>query len=74
MSAAPPNMCTGMTALVRWVMQSAAEQGSRFRLSSISPSTGTAPHSRMASTLAMKVKGVVTTSSPGPMPMALRAT
>ena len=67
-------MCTGMMPRVRSVMYSSNTEGSRFRLSSISASTGVAPHSRMASTLAMKVKGLVMISSPGPTPMAFSAT
>ena len=73
-SAAAPNMWTGMMPRVRSVMYSSSTVGSRFRLSSISANTGTAPHSRMASTLAMNVNGVVMISSPGPTPMALSAT
>jgi len=47
-------MWTGMMAFVRSVMYFSAEAGSRLRLSSISAMTGIAPHSRIASTLAMK--------------------
>jgi hypothetical protein len=40
----------------------------------MSTNLGTAPMSAMTSAVATKVKGVVMTSSPGPMSRAIRAT
>ena len=73
MSAATPNMCTGIIAFVRGVMSFSADAASSDRVSSSSPSTGTASQATIASIVAMKVKGVVITSSPGFTPMPLSA-
>ena len=48
--------------------------GEMFRSSPTSASTGVAPVSRIAFTVAQNVSGVVITSSPGPMPSAASAT
>jgi hypothetical protein len=69
-----PSIWTGMIARVRGVILRARSSGSMFREASISVKTGTAPASRMASQVATKVKPVVTTSSPKPIPKAARAT
>ncbi len=58
-------------AFVRWVTAASTAAGSRLYVSgSISAKTGVAPVAEIASALAMKVKGVVITSSPGPIPKA----
>ncbi len=56
------------------VMTSSIRPGSMLKVPlSTSTSTGFAPVSAMASPVAMKVKGVVMISSPGPTPWAMRA-
>ena len=55
-------------ALVRGPMRRATAAQSRFRLSSTSAKTGTAPVCLIALAVAMNVSGLVMTSSPGPIP------
>ena len=63
-----------MMALVRGVIDASTQLGSMLKVSSwISAKTGVAPVKRMVLTEAMKVKGEVMTSSPGPMPCASSA-
>ena len=72
-SAATPNICTGIIAFVRGVTSFSAEAASRLSVSSSSPKTGTASQATIASTVAMKVKGEVMTSSPGFIQIPLSA-
>ncbi len=75
MSAHWPNRWTGMIALVRGVIFAAMPAGSMLNVTgSISTNTGMAPTRTMAPTVAKNVYGVVMTSSPGPMPSAIRQT
>ena len=74
MSQSLPAKCTGRIALVRGVSAASTRAGSRQRVrGSQSASTGVAPVCRIAFTVAQKVSGVVTTSSPGPIPLAIMA-
>ena len=62
-----------MIALVWGVMAPSILSGSMLQVSgSTSTNTGRAPTRQMTSAVATKVKGVVITSSPGPMPKAIR--
>src|SRR5208283_945865 len=62
-----------MIARVRGVIAASILAGSRLPVSgSTSTKTGVAPACRMAVAVAIKVIGVVMTSSPGPMPSASR--
>ncbi|OPY10207.1 MAG: hypothetical protein A4E68_00012 [Syntrophaceae bacterium PtaB.Bin095] len=73
MSAVCPKRWTGMIAFVFRVMAVRTDAGFMlFVRSSMSEKTGFAPHQVIASAVAMKVFGTVTTSSPGPMPSAMR--
>jgi len=63
-----------MTAFVFPVTASSRREGSRLNvLGSMSTKTGTAPSRPTTSAVAMKVKGVVMTSSPVPIPRARSA-
>ena len=69
-----PNRSTGMTALVRGVTAAATRSGRMLNvLGSISTNTGVAPTLWMVPAVAKNVKGLVITSSPGPMSSALSA-
>ena len=71
MSQGPPAKCTGTTARVRSVTAASKAAGSRFSDSgSISTNTGVAPVCTIAFVVAGQVKELVTTSSPGPTPVA----
>src|SRR5438105_12012848 len=72
-SAGLPCRCTGTMALVRGVIARSTRAGSRFSDESTSLKTGRAPAWTMALAVAMKVNGLVMTSSPGPTPLARRA-
>ena len=62
-----------MIARVRSVIASSISAGSRLNVaSSMSTNTGVAPTLLMDSAVAKKVNGVVMTSSPDPIPIALR--
>ena len=61
-----------MMARVRGPIAAATAAGSMFWSGSTSANTGRAPASTMAPAEAMKELGAVMTSSPGPMPAALR--
>ena len=75
MRAGWPKMWTGMTAFVASVMAASTFSGSRLKSNgSTSTKTGVAPHARMLVAVAMKLNGVVMTSSPGPTPCACSAT
>ena len=75
MSAGQPARCTTITARVRGLSTAAMVSAVRLPLSgSTSANTGVAPALTTQDTLARKVRGVTTTSSPGPMPRALSAT
>ena len=74
MSATCPYRLTGMMARVFAVTLASISDASTLQVSgSMSTNTGFAPSSTMVSAVAAKVKGVVMTSSPGPMPSAIRA-
>jgi hypothetical protein len=63
-----------MMARVLPVMRASTWSAARLQVTgSMSTKTGTAPSSTITSAVAMKVKGVVMTSSPRPMPSAIRA-
>src|SRR5216683_2434788 len=68
-----PCRWTSTIAFVRGPMSRSAAEQSRFRVSSTSAKTGTAPVWAIALAVAMKVSGLVMTSSPGPIPWASRA-
>jgi hypothetical protein len=69
-----PYRDTGMMARVRAVIFSSISPGAILQVTgSMSTNTGVAPSSTMASAVAMKVKGVVITSSPRPTPSAISA-
>jgi len=73
MSTGQPPRWTGTIALVRGVMAASTAARSRLPLSrSTSARTGVAPRMTAALALAMKVRGVVMTSSPRPMPSTPR--
>ena len=68
-----PYRLTGMIARVRAVIAASIFEASIRQVSgSMSTNTGRAPSSTIISAVAAKVNGVVTTSSPGPMPSAIR--
>ena len=70
-----PAKCTQMTALVLSVMTAAILSAVIFPVaSSTSAKTGVAPTLTTHEMLAMKVRGVTTTSSPAPIPSAIKAT
>jgi hypothetical protein len=72
MSQGHPARCTQMTARVWRVTACAMVRAERLPLSgSTSAKTGVAPALTTQDTLAMKVRGVTMTSSPGPMSIAL---
>jgi predicted anti-sigma-YlaC factor YlaD len=74
MSAHWPNRLTGMIARVTAVMAASILVASILKVrGSISTKTGFAPTSAMTSAVAMKLNGVVMTSSPRPMPSAINA-
>ncbi len=74
MSAGQPWMWTGMMARVRAVIRSSILSGSRLYVrGSMSAKTGTALFWRTASAVARKVKAVVMTWSPVPIPPAATA-
>ncbi len=62
-----------MMALVRSVILAATEAGSILPSLPMSASTGVAPVCRITLTVAQNVRGVVITSSPGPIPSATNA-
>ncbi len=73
MSAGRPNKCTGRIAFVFGVIAAAISWELMLNVfSSISTNTGVAPTIRIAFAVAMKLKGVVITSSPGARPWASR--
>src|SRR5690606_56578 len=73
MSPTWPYSDTGMMALVRGVILASISDVSILQVSgSTSTNTGLAPSSTMTSAVATKVNDVVMTSSPGPMPSAIR--
>ena len=75
MSTGEPPWWTGMIALVRGVTAASMRVGSMSSVSSsTSTNTGTAPTMSAALAVAMNVYGGTRTSSPGPIPSALRAT
>ena len=75
MSQGMPPRWTQMTALVRSVITARMVSAVMFWLSgSTSANTGTAPAVTIEDAEARKVRGVVMTSSPGPMPSAFSAT
>ena len=62
-------------AFVFGVMSASIFDGSRLNVcGSMSAKTGTAPRRAAASAVATNVKADVITSSPGPMPSAMKAT
>lgn len=66
-----PAKCTGSSARVRGVRAASTWLGSRFMVClSTSAKTGVAPACTIVFTVAQNVRGVVTTSSPGPTPHA----
>src|SRR5271157_547205 len=70
-----PYRSTGMMALVFLVIFFSTSSGSMLKVSaSMSAKTGFAPVNRMLFAVAIKVNGVVMTSSPFPMPFANNAT
>ena len=72
MSAAWPNKCTGMIALVLPVMRRSASAGSMLKsASSESTKTGVAPVRAIAPAVAKNVNDGHSTSSPGPMPSVI---
>jgi len=74
MSAHWPKRCTGMMALVRWVILALASSTSRLKhTGQISQNTGTATRRDTAPAVAKKVKAGQSTSSPGLMFRAMRA-
>ena len=74
MSQGWPKRWTGMMAFVRFVTAFSMSAGSMLKVfGSTSTKTGTAPSSPATSAVAMKVKGVVMTSSPAPIPRARSA-
>ena len=74
MSAGTPKTCTGRMAFVRGVMAAWMARGSILSVvGSMSTNTGVARSKRMQLADATKLKGVVITSSPGPMPRACTA-
>ena len=74
MSATWPYRLTGMMALVRGVIAASMRDASMLQVSaSTSTNTGVAPSSTIISAVAAKVKGVVMTSSPRPMPKPIIA-
>ena len=73
-SAAWPPKCTGSSALVRGVILLSIWLASMLRVSgSQSTSTGIPPRCSITAAVAVKVIGVVITSSPGPTPTASSA-
>ena len=75
MSAAWPNRCTGMMALVRPVMSGSMPPGSRLKHSGHeSVNTGLAPTRTIDPAVAKNVNDGQITSSPGPIPSAISAT
>ena len=74
MCAGLPKVSTATMPLVRGVMASSTCEGSMLSVTgSISTNTGLAPAMRMQFALATNEKGVVMTSSPGPMLSARNA-
>src|SRR5271157_4395862 len=72
-SAGRPNRWTGMMARVFGVMTAAINAGLMLKVTgSMSTKTGFAPTRAMEPAVAMKLKGDVMTSSPGPMPAAIK--
>ena len=68
-----PKRWTGMIAFVRLVIARSILLGSMLNVrGSISTNTGNAPTRAIHPAVAKKVNGVVMTSSPGPMPSAIR--
>ena len=69
-----PAKCTGTIAFVCGVIAASIASGRMFSVRrSISARTGRAPVNRIVLTVAAKVIGVVTTSSPWPIPSAMSA-
>src|SRR5437763_9269959 len=74
MSAGWPYSDTGMMARVRDVIFASISSGAMLQVTgSMSTNTGVAPSRTMTSAVAMKVNGVVMTSSPGLSPRAISA-
>ena len=71
-SAENPNICTGITALFFLFIFDFKSFGHMFKVSSIFVIIGVAPKSKIASTVAIKLKACVITSSPLLTPRALR--
>ena len=75
MSQACPNRWTGKIARVRFVTAAATCSTSMLNVSGrMSTNTGVAPTRAMHPAVAKNVNGVVITSSPGPIPSAIKAT